>query len=144
MAAYMAPAVCGRLLKVLSTNTRCLHSRSKPGNRHRWKSLHCTNSSAVLGVTVKDQYDRLVQSGFLRNDVQQRRVLLQLAQLQEALEDYSCSMYHKPPLALKSQHLSKDHTIEEALPPDKEEPTLLPPPPKASISMVMWVLEKLC
>ncbi|XP_072299268.1 lactation elevated protein 1 homolog B [Eucyclogobius newberryi] len=120
MAAYMIPAAYGRLLKVLLNDTAhsCLQSRLKPGNRHWLKSLYCSDSSAVLGVPLKDHYERLVQSGCLRKDAQQRRVLQQLAQLQESLRQSP---------APESQHDQRDHSTGL---PHKEEPTELPQRPK--------------
>uniref|UniRef100_A0A3B4B5K4 AFG1 like ATPase a n=1 Tax=Periophthalmus magnuspinnatus TaxID=409849 RepID=A0A3B4B5K4_9GOBI len=107
-------------------------------NYRYWrKSFYCSDSFAVPGVPIKDHYDRLVQSGCLRRDTQQRLVLLQMAQLQDALMDYSNSMYHSPPAASAkdSQDEGKDFTTGSLAPKkvllkETEEPTQLPPPPK--------------
>ncbi|XP_020776026.2 lactation elevated protein 1 homolog B isoform X2 [Boleophthalmus pectinirostris] len=130
MAASTTPAAYGRLLKVLLNDTAntCLHSRRKPDYRYWRKSFHCSDSSAVPSVPLKDHYDRLVQRDCLRRDPQQRRVLHQLEQLQDALKDYSNSMYHSPPAA--PAHTAQHEETTGSLNPKKEEPTPLPPPPK--------------
>uniref|UniRef100_I3K6H0 AFG1 like ATPase b n=1 Tax=Oreochromis niloticus TaxID=8128 RepID=I3K6H0_ORENI len=68
-------------------------------------------------------FDSLVQGGFLRRDAQQRRVLLQLAQLQHTLKSYSNSIYLNPPILNSkddsSQHHSGTRAAENKGPPPK-------------------------
>ncbi|CAL1586573.1 unnamed protein product [Knipowitschia caucasica] len=106
MAACITPVAYGHSLKKVFSVRSCLHSRLKPGYRF------FSGSSAVLAVPVQEQYDRLVLNGGLRKDTQQRRVLQRLAQLQEALADYSTSTDQR------------EHT--GPLPPQQEEPTPTP------------------
>ncbi|KAM3861076.1 lactation elevated protein 1 homolog B [Diretmus argenteus] len=82
-------------------------------------------------------YDSLVQRGSLKEDVQQRGILQQLAQLQETLKNYCNSIYLKTPrLNSKDDNTKlqrdKDPSLrntECGVSPEKEEPSAPPPPP---------------
>lgn len=63
---------------------------------------------------ITGHYDRLVQSGSLKVDAQQRGVIQQLAQLQHTLKNYSNSVYLNPPPPKLN---SKDDNM---LPQDKD------------------------
>lgn len=65
-----------------------------------------SSDSSAAGSTV-GQYERLVQRGSLKEDVQQRLVLQKLAQLQHVLKNYSNNIYMKtPPQRLRAKNVS--------------------------------------
>ncbi|XP_037605960.1 lactation elevated protein 1 homolog B [Sebastes umbrosus] len=158
MAAYTVPAAvrCSMnvLLRdsVLISKKICQLSAICTGNGYTsWRtcsssSSSCSSESPAADIcTFSGHYDRLVQTGSLRKDVQQRHVVQQLAQLQHTLENYSNSIYLNPPPPPPPRINSKDDNS-QPLKDDKdyyittaenksggsaakEEPAPPPPPP---------------
>lgn len=61
----------------------------------------CSSESPAADICASSEtirhYGRLVQSGSLREDAQQREVVRRLSQLQHTLKNYTNSMYLNPP-----------------------------------------------
>ncbi|KAM9339240.1 lactation elevated protein 1 homolog B [Symphorus nematophorus] len=136
---------------VLSSKKVCRLSPSCTGKGYTsWRTCSSSSSSssseapAAADICASSEtighYDRLVQCGSLRADVQQRDAVQQLAQLQKTLKNYSNSVYlNTPPperLNTKDDHsqLPKDKEIHLTSADNKgggsaaqEEPS--PPPP---------------
>ncbi|KAI3364263.1 hypothetical protein L3Q82_011070, partial [Scortum barcoo] len=99
----------------------------------------CSSESPAADVSgftdIIGHYDRLVQSGTLRTDTQQKDVVRQLARLQHILKGYSNSIYLNPPPPKNnpnSSHLPKDKDLPVKTvdgPAAEEEPAPPSPPP---------------
>uniref|UniRef100_A0A665X0I4 AFG1 like ATPase b n=2 Tax=Echeneis naucrates TaxID=173247 RepID=A0A665X0I4_ECHNA len=121
------------LLKDTALPFRQICGKGYPG----WRTCSSSSCSSVsTSAEAVGRYDRLVRSGSLREDAQQRLVLQQLAQLQHALRKYSNSVYlNAPPPKLNSkddsdqpQKAQNHHiTTAENKMPEKEESSPRPP-----------------
>ncbi|XP_041814743.1 lactation elevated protein 1 homolog B [Chelmon rostratus] len=157
MAAYTVPAAvrCSVtfLLKdiVLTSKRTCCLSGSNTGKVYTsWRTCSssassCSSESPAADICASSEtirhYGRLVQSGSLREDAQQREVVRRLSQLQHSLKNYTNSMYLNPPpqtLNLKDDNSQLPNEKDPQVPSAedkgggsaaKEEPTP-PPPPK--------------
>ncbi|XP_068433147.1 lactation elevated protein 1 homolog B [Clinocottus analis] len=110
---------------VLTSKKVCRLSAIYSGNGYAsWRSCSssasscCSESPAADTCAFSGHYSRLVESGSLRKDAQQRQVLQQLSQLQLTLQNYSNNI-NSPPPTLNSRSGSAA----------KEEPSPPPPPP---------------
>lgn len=120
--------------KVYHPSARCTIKgytswRSCSSSSTSWSSESPAADICAHSETVK-HYNRLVECGSLRKDAQQRDVILQLAQLQQSLKNYSNRIYLNPPPPKESSresHLQKENKDGE--PSTKEELPQPPPPP---------------
>ncbi|XP_049446271.1 lactation elevated protein 1 homolog B [Epinephelus fuscoguttatus] len=108
MATYTVPAAVRCSLNVLLRDTVltskiiCRLSVICTGKGYTsWRT--CSSSASSCSSPAADisalsgHYDRLVQSGSLRKDAEQGKVLRQLGELQHILKNYSNSVYLNPP-----------------------------------------------
>ncbi|XP_014849396.1 PREDICTED: lactation elevated protein 1 [Poecilia mexicana] len=148
MASYMVPAVAKSSTVFLltkraqSVNKICRLPRSVTAEGPRCWGFFCLSvssrfSSSDTSATdlrgsgdIVDHFERLVQSGSLKKDAQQKYVLQRLALLQQTLKTYTNRMYLNP---LSTQHY-KDHSRQpqndDATTTKTEPPPQQPPPPK--------------
>ncbi|XP_063757542.1 lactation elevated protein 1 homolog B isoform X2 [Eleginops maclovinus] len=147
MAAYTVPAAARFSIQLLLKGTVLTSRRIFRGSAFctgkGYTSLRTCSSSAPHSsseppaaetCSFSGHYDLLVQCGSLQEDIQQRNVLQQLAQLQHNLKNYNNSIYlNTPPPRLNSKDdNSQDPNITVPENNDggstaKEEPTPLPP-----------------
>ncbi|XP_047430447.1 lactation elevated protein 1 homolog B isoform X2 [Mugil cephalus] len=119
---------------VLTSDKICLLS-SRCTGYSRWRTCSSSASSCSSDSPDPDivgQFDRQVQSGFLRTDSHQRLVVKRLAQLQHTLKTYSNSIYLNPPGlnskddtrqpqkdGIKTENGEKEEPVSPTLPPPK-------------------------
>ncbi|MED6277249.1 hypothetical protein CHARACLAT_011252 [Characodon lateralis] len=124
MASYTASAA------VRSSVTFLLTKRAQTVKKICILSRSCTTENICGSGDIVVHFERLVQSGSLTRDTQQRYVLQRLALLQQSLKNYTDSLYLNP------TQQSKDHSRQ----PQKDGATTAqtethsqdspPPPPK--------------
>ncbi|KAM9703870.1 lactation elevated protein 1 homolog B [Menidia menidia] len=144
MATYtVVPAVrCAQVFLLKGTTASvwksCLLSNSCGATGSwRWRAFSSSTSARSSDSSpdvqrygdAEGHFDRLVQCGSLKTDVQQRHVIQRLAGLQHTLKTYSNNIYLSPPTNRSKVDSNRGHDEKSCISPAEEEPIPPPPPP---------------